>query len=142
MLELLIDCINIEIFICFILQMEIKILQAKTNKHVVTLNINFNNETTIGDIKNAIGAAKAKFKDINRQELRAETKGKGLKDDETLGKLGLTEDSITLYIKDRGIQIGWTTVFLSEYAGPLFVYLLFYIRPRIIYGDTRYQKLN
>jgi len=123
-------------------EMEIKILQAKTNKPVVTLNINFNNETTIGDIKNAIGAAKAKFKDINRQELRAETKGKGLKDDETLGKLGLTEDSITLYIKDRGIQIGWTTVFLSEYAGPLFVYLLFYIRPRIIYGDTSNDKIS
>jgi len=24
------------------------------------------------------------------------------------------------------MQIGWTTVFLAEYAGPLFVYLWFY----------------
>ena len=25
-------------------------------------------------------------------------------------------------------------VFLTEYAGPLFIYLLFYIRPALIYG--------
>ena len=37
--------------------------------------------------------------------------------------------------QDRGLQIGWTTVFLSEYAGPMFVYLWFYTRPWLAYGD-------
>lgn len=41
-----------------------------------------------------------------------------------------------LYFKDRGMQIGWTTVFLAEYAGPLFVYLWFYRRPWLAYGDV------
>ena len=61
--------------------MEIQIVQAKTSKPVVTLNGQFGSETTIGEIKKAIGSAKQKFKDINRQEVRAEAKGKGLKDE-------------------------------------------------------------
>lgn len=34
------------------------------------------------------------------------------------------------------MQIGWTTVFLTEYAGPLFVYLWVYTRPWLFYGDA------
>ena len=46
-----------------------------------------------------------------------------------------------LYFKDLGPQIGWTTVFLAEYAGPLFIFLLFYIRPQVIYGqDANKQR--
>lgn len=33
-----------------------------------------------------------------------------------------------------GPQIGWSTVFMAEYAGPLLVYLIFYTRPSVIYG--------
>ena len=40
-----------------------------------------------------------------------------------------------LYFKDLGPQVGWSTVFLAEYAGPLFIYLLFYLRIELIYGD-------
>jgi len=122
--------------------MEIQIVQAKTSKPVVTLSGQYGSETTIGEIKKAIGAAKQKFKDINRQEVRAEAKGKGLKDEDTLGNLGLTDKNLVLYFKDRGIQIGWTTVFLSEYAGPLLVYLMFYLRPSLIYGDTNKAEVS
>lgn len=122
--------------------MEIEIAQAKTNKPVAKLPGSFSADITVGEIKKAIGTAKPKFKDINRQELRAESKGKGLKDNETLGSLGLTGGTITLYLKDRGIQIGWTTVFLSEYAGPLFVYLMFYIRPWLIYGYAKSASIS
>jgi hypothetical protein len=45
-------------------------------------------------------------------------------------------DGGKIYCKDLGPQIGWKTVFLAEYAGPLFVYLLFYQRPELIYGST------
>ena len=122
--------------------MEIQIVQAKTSKPVVTLSGQYGSETTIGEIKKAIGAAKQKFKDINRQEVRAEAKGKGLKDEDTLGNLGVTDKNLVLYFKDRGIQIGWTTVFLSEYAGPLLVYLMFYLRPSLIYGDTSKAEVS
>ena len=43
----------------------------------------------IKDVKEAIGLAKRKYADINRQELRLEPKGKFLKDEVTLEDLGL-----------------------------------------------------
>ncbi len=76
--------------------MEIQIVQAKTSKPVVTLTEQFGPETTIGEVKKAIGRAKPRFRDINRQELRQEVKGKGLKDEDSFGKLGLTEKSFVL----------------------------------------------
>lgn len=71
----------------------------------------------------------------DRQALRLEPKGKTLKEDESLKSLGLRSGS-KLYVKDLGPQIGWKTVFLAEYAGPLFVYLWMYRRPWLFYGDV------
>merc|ERR1712142_1226208 len=115
-------------------RMELEIVHAKTSKPVVTLTAQ-PATSTVGDLKRAIASAKPKYKDVNRQELRQEPRGKFLKDEATLESLGINENT-TLYFKDRGTQIGWTTVFLAEYMGPLIVYLLFYIRPWIVYGDT------
>lgn len=47
-----------------------------------------------------------------------------------------------LYVKDLGPQIGWSTVFMAEYAGPLFVYLIFYTRPSLIYGAASNQIMS
>ncbi len=59
-----------------------------------------------------------------------------MKDEVTLSTLNVSNKHLTLYLKDLGPQVGWTTVFLTEYAGPLFVYLLFYFRPEFIYGRS------
>jgi very-long-chain enoyl-CoA reductase len=48
--------------------------------------------------------------------------------------MGLKSGS-KLYVKDLGPQIGWKTVFLAEYAGPLLVYLWMYKRPWLFYGE-------
>lgn len=64
-----------------------------------------------------------------------DVKGKMLKDSDTIESLNLRNGS-KLYIKDLGPQIGWSTVFLAEYAGPLLVYLWIYQRPWIFYGDS------
>lgn len=72
---------------------------------------------------------------IERQAIRLESKGKTLKDTDTLQQLNL-QDGSKLYVKDLGPQIGWKTVFLAEYAGPVFVYLMFYQRPWLFYGET------
>merc|ERR1712179_93954 len=121
-------------------RMELEIVHAKTSKPVVTL-ADQQTATTVGDLKKAIARAKPKYQDVNRQELRLEAKGKFLKDEETLESLGINENT-TLFFKDRGTQIGWTTVFLAEYMGPLIVYLLFYTRPWIVYGDTTDKEMS
>lgn len=67
--------------------------------------------------------------------MRLEARGKSLKDTDTLGALGVKTGG-KLFVKDLGPQIGWTTVFLAEYAGPLAVYVWLYQRPWLFYGDT------
>jgi len=114
------------------MDIELEIVHAKSNKPLVTL-LDILDTFTVRELKNSIAGKKPKYKDINRQELRLEPKGKPLKDDQTLAELGLKNGAI-VYFKDRGLQIGWTTVFLSEYAGPMFVYLWFYTRPWLAYG--------
>ena len=117
--------------------MELDIKHAKSRKSVATLNeISLN--STVGEVKQAIGRKCKKYADVNRQELRLDAKGKGLKDEATLEDLGvkLAHGAATLYFKDRGLQIGWSTVFLAEYAGPLLVYMLIYTRPWLLYGNA------
>jgi very-long-chain enoyl-CoA reductase len=88
--------------------------------------------TTIKELKSQVHSANKKL-GVHRQALRLEVRGKILKDTETLESLNLRSGS-KLYVKDLGPQIGWSTVFLAEYAGPLLVYLWVYQRPWIFYG--------
>jgi len=113
--------------------MELEIVHARSNKAVVSLK-ELDGSTTIGEVKRAIGKQRRRYDDINRQELRLEPKGKGLKDDSTLKELNVNSGAM-LYFKDRGYQIGWSTVFMAEYAGPLFVYMWIYTRPWLFYGE-------
>lgn len=112
--------------------MEIEILNAQNSKPVVTLT-GLSVNTTVKELKKQIYEKKRSLYP-ERQALRLESKGKTLGDGETLQNLGLRDRS-KLYVKDLGPQIGWKTVFLAEYAGPLFVYLWIYQRPWLFYGD-------
>jgi very-long-chain enoyl-CoA reductase len=69
--------------------------------------------------------------------------GKPLKDELKLSDLNPSGSSLKLFFKDLGPQVGWTTVFLTEYAGPLFIYLIFYMRPALIYGakQAKYHQV-
>lgn len=94
---------------------------------------NATSSTTIADLKKEVHKLNKKLYP-DRQSLRLEAKGKSLRDDDTLKSLNLSNGS-KLYVKDLGPQIGWKTVFLAEYAGPLAVYLWFYQRPWLFYGS-------
>jgi len=114
--------------------MELEVVHARSNKALVSLK-ELPSYYTIKDIKESIGERCRRYGDINRQELRLEPKGKALKDESTLSELGLNTGAM-LYFKDRGIQIGWSTVFLAEYSGPLMVYLWIHTRPWLFYGQV------
>jgi len=112
--------------------MEIEILDARNSK--VVAKCNAQPTTSVKDFKAQVFAANRKL-NPHRQALRQEVRGKILKDTDTVESLNLRSGS-KLFVKDLGPQIGWSTVFLAEYAGPVFVYLLFYGRPWVFYGDV------
>ncbi|TMS34792.1 hypothetical protein L596_002311 [Steinernema carpocapsae] len=107
----------------------------KSSRSIATLN-DVSPGCTVLDIKKLVAQKKAKL-GVERQSLRLEAKGKSLKDEQTLASLGLDKaKNVTFYVKDLGPQIAWKTVFLLEYAGPFFIYPLFYLRPSFIYGQA------
>lgn len=72
---------------------------------------------------------------------RLEPRGKSLKDTDSVKSLNLGNGD-KVYLRDLGPQIGWKTVFLAEYAGPLIVYLLFYFRPELVYGKAASNPIS
>ncbi|VDK83885.1 unnamed protein product [Onchocerca ochengi] len=81
---------------------------------------------------------------INQIALRLDVKGKNLKDDLTVQNLNLPSTGAYLYLRNLGPQIGWKTVFLLEYFGPLVIYPIFCLRPIEIYGSdaSRYHMFS
>lgn len=113
------------IFSCFFRKVDV--FNTK-NKKLGTISIN---ETAkVGEIKKEIAAISNISTD--RQSVRSDIKGKDLKNDVTVPNIDSTKK---VYVKDLGPQIGWSTVFLLEYAGPFVVYGLVALRPWILYGD-------
>ncbi|KAI0635865.1 3-oxo-5-alpha-steroid 4-dehydrogenase-domain-containing protein [Trametes polyzona] len=87
---------------------------------------------TVGDLKKAITAKNPKFHP-SRQKVSLKGESKALPDNITLKDAGVVDGS-EVTVKDLGPQIGWKTVFLIEYAGPLVVHPLIYHFPRVFYG--------
>lgn len=112
--------------------MEIEILNPRDSKSFGKCT--FKPQATISELKEAIHKQLKKVPHPDRQSLRLEVRGKAVKDSDTLQSLNL-RDGGKLYLKDLGPQIGWKTVFLAEYAGPLAVYLWFYQRPSIFFSN-------
>lgn len=100
--------------------------------------LNLPGSATVADVKVQVHKL-ASHLYVERQSIRLEARGKTLKDSDTLQSLDLRSGS-KLYVKDLGPQIGWSTVFLCEYAGPLAVYLWVYQRPWIFYGDVSHAS--
>lgn len=110
---------------------EVEIRDAKTREKLCFLD-KVEPQATISEIKTLFTKTHPQWYPA-RQSLRLDPKGKSLKDEDVLQKLPVGTTA-TLYFRDLGAQISWVTVFLTEYAGPLFIYLLFYFRVPFIYG--------
>lgn len=102
------------------------------NKTLLTLK-GVDKSATIGQVKKLIYKQKSSLY-TERIALRAEVKGKSLPDSAQLSSIDQVTKNNELYFKDLGPQIGWSTVFLCEYAGPLFCYMISYFRPALFYG--------
>lgn len=119
--------------------MEIEVLKASRDgaRNFVTLR-DVDKAATIGQVKKLICKQKPSLYP-ERIALRTDVKGKTLSDSLQLNKIELSKGK-ELYFKDLGPQIGWSTVFLAEYAGPLLCYLITYLRPALIYGSGASAK--
>lgn len=98
------------------------------NKKIGSIAVN--SDTTVKLIKKEI--TKISNISVERQSVRADIKGKDIKDDCNIENLNSTRK---VFVKDLGPQIGWKTVFILEYAGPLVIYALSSCRPWILYGN-------
>jgi len=113
--------------------MELEIVKSgSSGSHTILTLKDVDRSATIGQIKKLISKQKSALYP-ERIALRSEPRGKSLADSVKLNTLELAKGK-ELYFKDLGPQIGWSTVFLCEYAGPLFCYLFTYLRPSILYG--------
>ncbi|XP_033367436.1 very-long-chain enoyl-CoA reductase-like [Parus major] len=114
-----------------VLFFEVEILDARTRDKLCFLD-KVEPQATVADIKNLFSKAHPQWYPA-RQSLRLDPKGRSLKDEDVLQSLPVGTTA-TLYFRDLGAQISWVTVFLTEYAGPLLIYLLFYFRVPFLYG--------
>lgn len=118
---------------------EIEVLNAKNSKPFGKCHIPL--YANMVDVRAIISRKVKGVPHADRISVRLEARGKALKDTDTLESLFLRNGS-KIYVKDLGPQIGWKTVFLAEYAGPLIVYLLFYTRPDIVYGKAASKPIH
>ncbi|XP_019880340.1 probable very-long-chain enoyl-CoA reductase art-1 [Aethina tumida] len=105
---------------------------STSNKRLGEISVS--ESTTVRELKKKI-ASISKLS-VPRQSLRSEIKGKDLKDDLTVASLDL-KNTKKIFVKDLGPQIGWDTVFLLEYAGPLVLYAFVAYRPWFFYGSQQ-----
>eukprot|EP00063_Salmo_salar_P067959 XP_014042794.1 PREDICTED: very-long-chain enoyl-CoA reductase-like [Salmo salar] len=99
---------------------------------LISLDLQVEPNATIGEIKCMFHKSHPQWY-AARQSIRLDPKGKSLKDEDVLQHLPVGTTA-TFYFRDLGAQISWVTVFLTEYGGPLLLYLMFYFRVPFIYA--------
>jgi len=106
-------------------------IQSRSGKSLADVDV----DGTVRDLKRAFAKAKPQFyPDRQRFTASIGSTTVALDDDsKELKSYGL-KGGETLIFKDLGPQIGWRTVFIIEYLGPIVFYIFFYSRPEFIYG--------
>lgn len=96
-------------------------------------SLSFNTESKVANVRDTLSRAT----NLSVHRLRLTANGKVLNDKDALESiLEAKTDSITVQVKDLGPQIGWRTVFMIEYFGPLVIHPLFFFAQNLIYGET------
>lgn len=116
--------------------MKIDIANGKTGKTLLTVDVS--KADSILDIKK-IHIQQKSYLYPTRICYKTSLKEKPLGDEVKIADLETFTDGSVLYFKDLGPQIGWATVFLAEYIGPIFMYLIFFLSRNCtwIYADAK-----
>uniref|UniRef100_A0A7E4UZ15 very-long-chain enoyl-CoA reductase n=1 Tax=Panagrellus redivivus TaxID=6233 RepID=A0A7E4UZ15_PANRE len=118
--------------------LNIEVFDAKSSKKSPILLENVATSDTVLSLKKQISSKNGLG--VERLSIRLEARGKNVPDEKRISELELPPKNAQIYVRDLGPQIAWKTVFLLEYAGPLFVYPIFYLRPSFIYGADAASK--
>jgi len=106
-------------------------VQDRRGKNLADLDVAI--DSTVRDLKRSFAKAKPQYYP-DRQRFTVDGSNTALEDDaKELKSYGL-KGGETLIFKDLGPQIGWRTVFIIEYLGPIVFYVFFYLRPDFVYG--------
>ncbi|XP_069048186.1 trans-2,3-enoyl-CoA reductase-like isoform X2 [Lepisosteus oculatus] len=116
---------------------EVEILDAHTRKQVQVID-KVHPSSTVLDLKNRFHKACPQWYP-SRTGLRVDRNGPFLKDSCIIHTIA-SSSLVTLYFTDLGRQVSWSTVFLTQYFGPLLIYLMFYFRLSGVYGETKSNR--
>lgn len=114
--------------------MNVTVVSGKGDK-VRTSELQLPENATVKDLKLAF--QRVSKKSIHRQSFKLGTDKDAARlddDSKTLASYNVKSGS-SLQFKDLGPQIGYRTVFLLEYFGPILFVALYYTRPSLIYGS-------
>jgi very-long-chain enoyl-CoA reductase len=108
-------------------------VQSRGSKKVLG-EFDVTEKTTVQEFKRLYAKKFPKYYPERQRYTIPET-NKPLEEGKTLGDYGLKEGSVVLF-KDLGTQIGYRTVYIIEYFGPLLLYPVFYLFPSLFYAAT------
>jgi very-long-chain enoyl-CoA reductase len=93
--------------------------------------------STVADIQSEI----SKRKNMKPERIRLLLKQSILDPKTTISSLNLEPQDVII-CKDLGPQIGWKTVFLVEYFGPIVIHYIFYTFSQFIYGSNNMSLIQ
>jgi len=114
-------------------------VNARNGRKIADLEVT--ESTRVEDLKNLFARKYPKYYPTRQRFTFGGVPGTPLTDGKTLADYKLGDGDIVTF-KDLGAQIGYRTVFLIEYAGPLFIYAFFYFFRDLIYNNAQKHPLQ